>query len=196
MATIVSADEIKKTLPNYSPNRAEEFHHESARQADKQFSRELKISKEQFVILMNGGTASGKTEFLVTHLADEQCVIFDATQSTVDGAQNKIREIYHAKKKPIIYSVIPDDLNRAFNAFLNRDRKFSDTHFYRTHAKSRETLLWAAKRYPDIEINLIQSSYANQKLQFSRLVFLNRNELIQYLESIQISETDIITLLT
>ena len=37
MADIISADEIKKQLPNYSPDKAEDFHHESAHQADKLF---------------------------------------------------------------------------------------------------------------------------------------------------------------
>ena len=37
MAYIISADEIKKNLPNYSPKKAELFHHESARLADQQF---------------------------------------------------------------------------------------------------------------------------------------------------------------
>src|SRR5437667_7512755 len=58
---------------------------------------------------------------------------------------------------PVIYSVIPDDLGRAFTAFLHRERKFSDSHFYRTHSGSRKTLLWVAKNYPDVEVNLIES---------------------------------------
>ncbi|MDE2024935.1 MAG: DUF2188 domain-containing protein [Patescibacteria group bacterium] len=56
----------------------------------------------------------------------------------------------NAKKTPIIYTVIPDDLKRAFVAFLNRDRKFSDTHFYKTHSGSRKTLLWIAQNNPAV----------------------------------------------
>jgi predicted GTPase len=82
MVIIISADEIKKTLPNYSPDKAEEFHHQSAKQADKQFSQALKDNQEEVAILMNGGTASGKSEFLATQLSKLPNIIFDATQST------------------------------------------------------------------------------------------------------------------
>ena len=194
MAIIISADEIKKTLRNYSPDKAEAFHHESARQADKLFTQALKKSLFQEVILLNGGTASGKTEFLSTHLMDRECIIFDATLSTELGAGNKVRQILKAGKIPIVFAVIPDDLRRSFIAFLNRDRKFSDTHFYRTHAGSRKTLLWIAKNYPSVEINLIESLYTPEgKLQFLQLQFDNRQKLIDYLVGKQLTENDIIS---
>lgn len=144
MSTIISADEIKKQLPNYSPTQAEVFHRESARLADKLFSEQLKKSKYKTVILLNGGTASGKSEFLSGRLKTKMCIILDATLATELGAQNKLRQIFKAKKKAIIYAVIPDDLKRAFDAFLHRDRKFSDAHFYKTHSGSRKTILWIA----------------------------------------------------
>jgi len=193
MAIVISADEIKKQLPNYSPYNAESFHRESARQADKLFTRTLKTSSYNKIILLNGGTASGKTEFLSTHLINEECIILDATLSTELGAKNKIRQIFKARKIPIIYTVIPDDLRRAFIAFLNRDRKFSDTHFYKTHAGSRKTLLWIAQNYPEIDINIIESSYTlEDKLQFLKIQFDNRQKLIDYLVGKQLTENDII----
>lgn len=193
MSTIISADEIKKQIPNYSPEKAEEFHRESARQADKIFSEELKITKYKPVILLNGGTASGKSEFLSTQLKDKKGIILDATLATPLGAENKLRQILKAKKNPIIYSVIPDDLNRAFIAFLNRDRKFSDTHFYKTHSGSRKTLLWIAENYPQVQINIIESSYTlSQVLQFTQIEFDSRQQLIEYLTSLQMTEDDII----
>jgi hypothetical protein len=194
MTKIISADEIKKELPNYSPDKAEEFHHESAVKVDKLFVKSLKESSYHDVILLSGGTASGKTEFLLTQLNEMNCIILDATLSTELGAKNKVRQIIKAGKKPIIYSVIPDDLKRAFIAFLNRDRKFSDTHFYKTHSGSRKTLLWIAKNYPDIEINIIESSYTlDEKLQFSKIKFDTRQKLLDYLISKQMTEDDIIT---
>lgn len=42
MAKIISADEIKKTFPKYSPAQAEVFHHVSARQADREFENAIK----------------------------------------------------------------------------------------------------------------------------------------------------------
>lgn len=194
MAIIISADEIKKELPNYSPDKSEEFHHESAVKADKLFTKALKEKSHSEVILLSGGTASGKTEFLDTQLRHRDYIILDATLSTELGAKNKIRQILKARKAPIIYSIVPDDLKRAFVAFLNRDRKFADTHFYKTHTGSRKTLLWAATNYPDMQINIVESTYTPQeKLQFSQIKFENRQKLLNYLNSIQVSEHDIIT---
>jgi hypothetical protein len=132
--------------------------------------------------LLSGGTSSGKTEFLSTHLNNMDCIVFDATLSTELGAKNKIKEIIRAGKRPVVYSIIPDDLRRAFIAFLNRDRKFKDVHFYKTHSGSRKTVLWIAQTYPDIEINIIVSSYSStEKLQFTHIRFENRINLLNYL---------------
>lgn len=194
MALIISADEIKKNLPNYSPQKAELFHHESARLADQQFEIALQNSSFKKVILLCGGTASGKTEFLATQLHHKRCIILDATLSTEVGANIKLKKILKAKKTPIIYAVIPDDLKRAFIAFLNRDRKFSDAHFYKTHSGSRNTLLWVASKYPIVEINIVESSYTlDEKLQFTYLEFDNRQKLIDYLMSKQLTENDILS---
>ena len=196
MPIIISADEIKKELPNYSPDKAEKFHHESARKADKLFARALKESSYKDVVLLSGGTASGKTEFLATQLNEKECIILDATLSTELGAKNKLRQIIEARKIPIIYSVLPDDLKRAFIAFLNRDRKFSDDHFYKTHSGSRKTLLLIATEYPEIEMNIIESSYTSDgKLQFLQIQFDNRQKVIDYLTSKQLTESDIINII-
>ncbi len=193
MPLIISADEIKKKLPNYSPEKAELFHHESAKLADRNFEIALKDNHFKEVILLCGGTASGKTEFLVTQIYRKRCIILDATLSTEEGARIKLKKIIHAKKKPVIYIVIPDDLNRAFIAFLNRDRKFSDAHFYKTHSGCRKTLLWIALSHPMVKINIIESSYTkNQLLQFARIKFHNRKQFTDYVTSLQITESDII----
>ena len=193
MSFIISADEIKKELTNYSPDKAEEFHRESAMKADKIFSKALKERSCIGVILLNGGTASGKSEFLSTQLKGKNYIILDATLSTELGAKNKLRQIIKVGKIPIIYSVIPDDLKRAFIAFLSRDRKFSDTHFYKTHSGSRRTLLWIAKNYPSIEINIVESSYTlDGKLQFSQIQFDQKKKLTDYLVSKQMTANDII----
>ena len=194
MPLVISADEIKKELPNYSPEKAESFHHESARLADKNFEKALKENPFKEVILLCGGTASGKTEFLVTQLNHKHCIVLDATLSTKKGAEIKLKKIIKSKKKAVIYAIIPDDLKRAFVAFLNRDRKFSDTHFYKTHEGSRRTLLWISTNYPVVEINIIESSYtSDEKLQFTYIKFDNRQKLIDYLSGIQLTESDIIS---
>lgn len=193
MALIISADEIKKKLPNYSPQKAELFHHESARLADQHFEIALKNSLFKEVILLCGGTASGKTEFLVTQLNRKRSIILDATMSTEDGAKIKLKKIIKARKIPIIYAVIPDDLKRAFIAFLNRDRKFSDAHFYKTHSGCRKTLLWIALNYPTVKMNIIESSYTKNQLQFAKVEFNTRKQLTDYLTRLQLTESDIIS---
>ena len=194
MAVLISADDIKKKLPDYSPEKAEQYHRESARIADREFGNKLKDADFREVILMSGGAASGKTEFLATHLVNRKsCLILDATLSTEEGAGIKLKKIIKAKKKPVIYAVIPDDLKRAFTAFLHRDRKFSDAHFYKTHSGSRRTLLWIANNYPDVEMNIVESSYKKGKrLQFSKLKFDSRYLLISYLAGLQMTEAGII----
>lgn len=195
MAIVISADEIKKQLPNYSPEKAELFHRESAKLADREFEAKLKEAQFEEAILLCGGAASGKTEFLVTHLIRrKRCLILDATLATEKGAEIKLKRIIHVKKKPLIYAVIPDDLKRAFVAFLHRDRKFSDTHFYKTHSGSRRTLLWIAENYPGVELNIVESSYTkSQQLQFSKMKFSNKERLILYLAGLQMTEADIIS---
>jgi hypothetical protein len=63
MALIIAADELKKELPNYSPDKSEEFHQESARMADKLFEKALQDDLYNEVILLSGGTASGRSSF-------------------------------------------------------------------------------------------------------------------------------------
>ena len=195
MATIISSDEIKKNLPDYSPQKAEVFHQESARIADKEFGQKIKGLEIDEIVIMSGGAASGKTEFLLTHLANKKrCLIFDTTLSSEVGAKIKMSKILNLKKKPIVYAVIPDDLKRAFTAFLHRDRKFSDIHFYKTHSGSRKTLLWITKNFPKVEINIIESSFTNdQKMHFTKIEFYSKPKLIKYLQKLQLSEADIIS---
>lgn len=193
MAIIISADEIKKELPNYSPDKAEKFHRESARKADKLFEKALKNYSHREVILLSDGSASGKTEFLSTQLVQKDYIILDATLATLTGAEIKIKKIIKTMNIPVIYAVIPDDLRGAFVAFLNRDRKFSDTHFYTTHSGSRKTLLWIATNYPDIQINIVESSYTpDEKLQFIQIAFDDRQKLVKYITGKQMTEDDII----
>lgn len=188
-ALIIAADEIKKSLPGYVPEKSESFHHESAKRADQQLQLSLKESPCKEVILMCGGAASGKTEYVSEYLVDLPVIVFDGTLPTLSGAEIKIRSILKARKTPIVCAVLPDDMRRAFAAFLHRDRKFSDTHFYRTHVGSRKTLLAIAETYPEIEIQLIESSYVYGKsMTFKKLVFHKRDQLIAFLKKQQYTE--------
>ena len=77
MAIIISADDIKKRLKGYTPDQAEKFHGESARIADQEFKKAVKEIPYGEVILVCGGSASGKSEFLSAKLIHRKSVIFD-----------------------------------------------------------------------------------------------------------------------
>lgn len=79
MAIVISADEIKKELKGYTPNFAEKFHAESAKIADQEFEKAVETTPYKEVILVCGGSASGKSEFLATQLTNRKSVIFDGT---------------------------------------------------------------------------------------------------------------------
>lgn len=99
MTIIISADEIKKQLPEYKPKHSEYVHRKSSKLADKEFEKTLKESKLEQIILMCGGSASGKTEFLSEYLKGKKAIIFDGTLSTNQGAKIKLNKIIKAKKE-------------------------------------------------------------------------------------------------
>lgn len=193
-AIIVSADEIKQTIPGYNPKASHLIHRESARIADRQFIFLLKKVAYKDVILMSGGSASGKTEYIDTFLRDEPYIIFDGTLPTVQGASIKIKRILKAKKSVSIHAIIPDDLRRAYAAFWGRDRKYEDLHFFRTHSSSRRTLLDVAMMYSELNMVLIESKYTSDTLQFEQFLFSDRKEMIDFLKIIQYTESQIRTL--
>lgn len=196
-AQYISIDDQKKRIPGYKPQEAEKYHRESAKTADAIFARALKEDPSTTVILLCGGSASGKTEFCSEYLDDEDAIVYDGTLSSEHGAEVKLRNVHRAHKKAVIIAVFPDDLKRAFSAFLLRDRQFSDEHFYRTHVGARKTLLWIAENSPDTEIRLYESTYRRgSSLSFDSLVFKTQAELIAHLRSIQYTEEHIISLVT
>jgi hypothetical protein len=98
MAYIISADDIKETLPGYTPDRAEAFHITSAKMADKAYAKALKERPEDRVILMSGGTASGKSEYVSAYLVNNEAIILDGTLPSLEGASIKIRSARKAGK--------------------------------------------------------------------------------------------------
>ena len=194
MAIIVSADEIKKTLSGYSPDNAESFHRKSAQAADKEFGRVLKTRPEAKVVIMAGGSASGKTEYVSTYLEQQEIIVFDGTLPTFGGAKIKIRRAQKANKQVEIHLVLPASLQRAFFAFLNRERKFSASNFYRTHAGARKSVLETATGCPEIPIRVFISditSVNSKTMSFKELEFKDRQKLIEYLQNNQYTEENI-----
>lgn len=192
MAYIIAADEIKKTLPGYSPEKSELFHRESARLADKQFEQALTDRSKKKVVLLAGGTASGKSEYVSVYLRRRRIIIFDGTLPSFEGAHIKIKKALKAGKQVEVHLVMPQSLLVAFIAFLNRERKFSLNHFYRTHQSSRQTVLEVAKAHPDIAIHIYASDVdfvsSGSTMTFQEISFANRDELIEFLVQNQYTE--------
>lgn len=192
VAYIISADEIKKTLPGYDPGHSEDFHTASAKLADKAYVKALKERPEETVVLMCGGSASGKSEYVSVYLEDKSIVILDGTLPSFEGAKIKIRTALRSSKTVEVHCVLPESLLIAFIAFLGRDRKFPVEHFYRTHSSARKTILEVAKTYPDVTIKLIISHGAEGAgMAFTEKQFESRDALIEFLEAQQYTEEEI-----
>jgi hypothetical protein len=192
MAFVIAADEIKKTLPGYTPDQAEGFHEISAKLADKAYMQALKERPENTVILMSGGAASGKSEYVSVYLEGSQSIVLDGTLPTLEGARIKIRNAHKANKPLEVHAVLPSNLSVAFVAFLNRDRKFPVEHFYRTHSSSRKTLLEIAEEFPDVPITIVVSDgYPASGMTFTKQEFVDRQQLIDFVKSRQYTEEEI-----
>lgn len=195
---IISIDELKKALPGYSPEKADSFHIESAKLANKLFDQELKKIKNQAVVLMCGGSASGKSEFIEKFFITEKFegIIFDSTLANIEGTKIKIKEIKKSGNVPIVCFILPDDLRRCFAAFNKRDRKIPESRFYETHSGAREVALWISKYHPEIEILIYQNLYqpdnkADDQLVFKEYDFKTYLEKIEFLNQSQISKEEI-----
>jgi hypothetical protein len=194
MPYIISADELKKALPGYTPDKAEIFHRESAKLADKQYEQAMKRS-EPLVILIAGGAASGKSEYVSVYLQNENAIIVDGTLPTLAGAKIKIKKAIKAQKRVAVHCVLPENFLVAYVAFLNRDRKFGDEHFFRTHSATRATVLAIARQFPDISITIIVSSIhyekGNANMSFRELSLSGHSALVEFLRKEQYSEGNI-----
>ena len=170
MYRIVSIDEEKESLLGYSPEKADDFHIESAKSANKKFDQELKKIKNKKVILMCGGSASGKTEFIEkfclvsneTKTENLDGLIFDSTLATELGAKVKIEKIIRSKNIPVIYFIFPKNIKRCFTAFQNRERKIPENRFFETHSGARRIALWIAKNYQKVEIAIYQNELVDK----------------------------------
>lgn len=199
MAFIISAGDIKKTLHDYDPSKSESVHHQSAKLADEAFNTALKERIEPKVILLAGGAASGKTEYISAYLYNEDAVIFDATMRSFTGAKIKIEKAQKAGKIVEIILVLPQDIKVAFDAFLHRDRKFPVEHFYSTHASARQAVLQVTQRL-DIPIKIYQSSYEKtadkKKIVFDEIVIHSPADLLEFMTNQQYTVNEIRKIIT
>jgi hypothetical protein len=199
---IISIDELKKALPGYTPECADEFQEQSAKIADKLFAAELKCIKgEQLpIVLMCGGSASGKTEMIEKFLAEDfEGIVFDSTLSTIEGTKNKLRAIRKSGNKPYVNLVLPapdHDFSRPFRVFHARERKIPEERFYQTHSGARRTALWIAQHCPDVTMRAFENAYDPHDTEedlfpFSEVELETHESLVDFLRGIQYTEAEI-----
>ncbi len=159
---IIEVDEYKTKVEGYNPDSSEDFHAESARLANSDFVAELKTHKYNKVILMAGGTASGKTEFCYTYIKDKKALVYDGTLKKIDNLIVKLQKIKRYAKyidNVKVILVIPKDINASYAAFLKRDRKMSTAVFFETQILSKLVVADILKNHTEIKVEIKVSVY-------------------------------------
>jgi len=188
---IIEVDAYKPMVPGYEPKKSWKYHKQSAKLADAAFKQALKNAQYKKVVLMCGGSASGKSEFASSSLINEGVIVYDGTLSSVEGAKVKIRNSKRKRKRIEINAIIPDNITKVFRAFLTRDRAIPIDVFIETHSFCRSTLLWILKHQMDIDVKIYESSVKKDRLQVDELIFGGRNDMTKYIKLIQISKKEI-----
>jgi len=212
MFKLISIDDEKELIVGYNPENADNFYEQSAKIANKKFDTELKKIKGQNkkVVLMCGGSASGKTEFIEKFCPTEnegeeiEGIIFDSTLSTTEGAKVKIDKILKSKNIPIICLILPYNLSRCLRAFHGRERKIPEKRFFETHSGGRKVALWIAKNFENVDLLIYYNLLANEAKEidveiddedngqgFAEISFENKFEMINFLENSQYLEDEI-----
>lgn len=182
---IIEVDEYKEKVVGYEAEKSEDFHIESARLADKDFINHLKTGKYKRVILMAGGTASGKTEFATSYLIHKDQLVYDGTLKNFEGFQIKYKNIMKYTKglaKIKIVLIIPANFDDAFKIFHNRKRKMKLETFFDTQIRSRQTvakILIETKVRVEVYSSVYSSS--KDKLQYTRINITNRKDVAENL---------------
>jgi len=191
-AIIISADEIKKSLKDYDPKKSHLVHRQSTKLADKEFVEAVKSSAYKTVVLLSGGSASGKTEFVSEYLVNQDLIIFDGTLPSFEGAKIKIDFAKKHGKNIRISAIWPDDIKVAFAAFLSRDRKYPDEYFYKTHIDSRQALLEIVLSKNTAPITIYRNFFDQSGISYREMSFQNRKSLIDYLQTNQYTQRELL----
>jgi len=183
---IISADSYKEKISGYDPAVSDVVHFDSVTLADEAFDAAVSSNKYSCVTFLCGGAASGKTEFINTHLATNEGIIFDSTLSSNNAAGTKLKKAKKYKLARTVILILPLNLQQAYLSFLNRDRKFPVDRFIATHLGCRQVVLHllSNRKYDDISIQLYISAINDDILTFTS-VAVSRENLKSILESEQ-----------
>lgn len=175
---IIEVDEYKKKIDGYNPKKSEDFHSESAKLADKDFIECLKSKKYRRVVLMAGGTASGKTEFARSYLNKKDQLVYDGTLKDFEGFKIKLEKIkrYDKSIKNIkVILIIPSDTTEALGAFLKRDRIMKLDTFFDTQIRSKMTVAQILKQTKTrVEMYISHVGLDSNKLKYTRMKLARR----------------------
>lgn len=175
---IIEVDEYKKKISGYNPKKSEDFHSQSAKLADRDFVECLKSKKYKSVVLMAGGTASGKTEFARSYLTKRDQLVYDGTLKDFEGFKIKLEKIKRYDKsieniKVIL--IIPSDTTEALGAFLKRDRIMKLDTFFDTQIRSKMTVAQILKQTKTrVEMYISHVGPDSNKLKYTRMKLARR----------------------
>jgi len=188
---IIDIDDMKSRIVGYDPNKADLVQRQSALLADAEYDEALKSQPFDHVILLCGGSASGKSEFCSTALSSRDAIVFDSTLSSTLALKNKWERAKKSHKTLEIIYIMPESIAKSYVTFLNRVRKFPTEHFVRTHAQSRVVVIEALQRprYANVEITIFISSVKSDNTMIYRQIFENgsRLEKLEFFERERLS---------
>lgn len=160
-AVILDSDMVKKSHPDYNPDRPQDLHADSSAINTDTYKKALAQDESGVVKMTSGGAGSGKSELVVDNLKGEPGVILDGTLSKFDKDTEMIDLALDAGKKVEIHAVYPDvSLAYVFNRL--RTRSVPDKAFAQTHAGQRANIPELFAKYSENE-NVSWNLYQNSR---------------------------------
>jgi len=151
---IVDLDDYKVDLDGYDESDAESndsVQREASKLSDSDFKKAAKSSEYDELVVVCGGSGSGKTEFAHTYYCDGNCMqecgneldleinplVYVTTLSSSksgDGISSKIKYAHKGGISKVRFILIaPKDHEKCYMAFLRRSRKIKPEVFHRSH---------------------------------------------------------------
>lgn len=200
-ATVISLDEIKKTLPGYSKETSQSLQKSAAIETEKQLIKAINEDTSGIVRLLGGGPGSGKTEILLPGLIDYPSVIWDGTLANIPIARKMI-DLALSKGKSVEISPIYTPIQEAFEFAGKRPGRaaIAADPLIERHVGFRENIVKLLEEYPKVEVsvadpktgkiirNAILRNLVEEGAALER--FSSRPEMLEFLKKEVYSATD------